>query len=275
MKFKNIGHTLTKIDKKTAREKQLFNIKCFSGLSRKGLQFNKIERRILLYTTSKREKVYIQYPGKETKNSNPEKIRPWDFRPQLFKGNEKLKDQSFKDVWNEIESLKNVGDDYLSILATLFLRYSILLDFKLVDEQCPYEDINMQTNKIIKRGKIRIKWWKLILDADWLDYLSKKIGKINNKFSLEGYLYYNDLLCQNEDCKYFYRAKQQSKQWDGQVGRNNTYRTHMSVIAYLKGHLKFSEIMDMFQRGMGVAKLQDKYIEQVTDGRIKKETKHA
>ncbi len=65
--------------------KREYNINSFANLDRKGLGRNHFERRLLLYTTRGNEQIYIQYPGKETLGTDPEKIRPWDFRPKAIR----------------------------------------------------------------------------------------------------------------------------------------------------------------------------------------------
>lgn len=59
--------------------------------------------------------------------------------------------------------------------------------------------------------------------------------------SIEAYLYYNDLLVQNEECKYYYRdiVENDEKKWNNTTGRQNTLRTHISVISFLKGEIIF------------------------------------
>ena len=259
-------------DKKLALDKQLVNVKAFSELDKAGLEHGVKERRLLLYTTEFGEKIYIQYPGKETKNTNDLKIRPWDFRPKVLNSNgEWMKDQSFKDIWDEIDKLNELDDSYLSLIATLFLRCSMLLDTKLVEEEYYYEDINPETDVILEKGKITFKWYKLTLNEECLQYISKKVPQMGGNFSTKSYLIMNDLLCQNEDCKYYYRDKiVKNEEWKGKIGRHNTYRTHASIINYLEGHLSFSQIMDMFQRGMGVAPLPDSKVEEATEGLVKK-----
>ena len=259
-------------DKKDAFNKQLVNIEAFSKLDRTGLEFGVKERRLLLYTTEFGEKIYIQYPGKETKNTDDSKIRPWDFRPKVLNSNgEWMKDQSFKDIWDEIDSLNKLDDSYLSLIAALFFRCSMLLDTELVEEEYDYEDIDKITGNVLGTGKLTLKWYKLMLDEECLQYISKKVPQMGGNFSTKSYLIMNDLLCQNEDCKYYYRDKiVKNEEWKGKIGRHKTYRTHASIINYLEGHLSFSQIMDMFQRGMGVAPLPDSKVEEATEGLVKK-----
>jgi len=261
-----------KNDKKIAQDKQLVNIEAFKNLDRKGLEAQVLERRLHLYTTEFGEKVYIQYPGLESK-VNGERVKPWDFRPEVQnKEGEWMKNQSFSDIWNEIDKFSRVDDSYLSLIAALFIRCSFLLDTKYVEEDYNYEDIDKTTNKIVNRGKIRLKWYKLTLDEECIDYLSKKIKKVAGNFSMKSFLLMNDLLCQNEDCKYYYRDKiQKHGEWNPKVGRHNTYRTHVSIINYHKGNYTFSKIMGMFRTG--VAPITDKNINDATDGIVKKKEK--
>ena len=51
------------------KKKKLENIENFNKLSREGLESGKLERRVLLYRTQCDERVYIQYPGRESKRS--------------------------------------------------------------------------------------------------------------------------------------------------------------------------------------------------------------
>ena len=89
--------------------------------------------------------------------------------------------------------------------------------------------------------------------------------------SLEAYLIYNDLLVQNEDCKYFYRdTKIKKDTWNSNSGRYNTLLSHISVIEYLQGRISFSEIMTRFQRGMGVAPIRLGDISDITQNIILK-----
>lgn len=82
---------------------------------------------------------------------------------------------------------------------------------------------------------------------------------------------YNDYLAQNEDCKYYYRdVIEKGVAWNSNTGRRNTLLTHMAVIAFIEGKLRFTEVTDMFQRGMGVANLPTKYWEETTGGRVTK-----
>lgn len=253
--------------KKEALDKKLYNIDSFSKLDRSGLQFQKLERRILLQTFSSGEKLYIQFPGKET--IRPKNPRPWDFRPKLqFKDGTWLKDLSFKDVWDDLYALHDIDTD-LSYVATLYFRMAYMIDSKLTTEQLEYEDVD-ESGNIVKTGKIDFSYYKYIPTNETLNDFQASPNSLRG-CSVYAYLMYNDLLAQNEDCKYYYRSiYEKGEKWNGSTGRRNTLLTHMSVIAFIKDYLRFTEITDAFQRGLGVAPLQPKLWNQVTGGRIDK-----
>lgn len=255
---------------KESKEKRLFNISSFSKLDRsKPLEFSKIERKLLLHTTINNEKIYIKYPGKESARAN--RKRPLDFRPVCLSSTGIWsKDLSFGDIWDDITTMHNKDKDALCKLAALFFRMAYMIDYVKTEEELEYEDIDISTNKIINSGKISIQWYKPMFSTELLQYLENALGKIRD-LSLEAYLFYNELLVQNEDCKYYYRNQTEEigKEWNMKNGRINTILSHLSVIEYLQKKLTFSQITMRFQRGMGVAPMPIKEIVSVTNGIIK------
>ena len=255
--------------KKESDKKKLFNIKTFSKLDKSGLLFGNIERRILMKEFPTGEKLYIQYPGKETvRDKNP---RPWDFRPKLLLSNgEWLKDLSFKDVWDDLYAFKDISMD-MSYVATLFFRIAYMLDTKKVTRTLRYEDVDMKSGKVVDTGEVELSWYEYDPSEDILSGFQVSAEAIRG-CSVPAYLAYNDYLAQNEDCKYYYRAVyDKGETWKTDTGRRNTLLTHMAVIAFIEDKLRFTEITDMFQRGLGVASLPTKYWEDVTGGRVTKE----
>ena len=250
-----------------SRDKKLFNIGCFSELDRDGLKYSETERRVLMREYPTGEKLYIQFPGKETVRAN--NPRPWDFRPkmQLADGSW-LKDLSFKDVWDDLYTLKDTNVD-MGYVAMIFFRIAYMLDAKYQKKMLPYEDVDSDGN-VIDTGEVEMEWYEYDPDESLFEGLNIP-AQIIRGCSLLPYLAYNDYLAQNEDCKYFYRAKyERGEVWNGLTGRRNTLLTHMSVIAFIEGYLRFTEITDMFQRGMGVAPLSPKLWENVTGGLVVK-----
>ncbi len=254
--------------RKESFEKRMVNIECFASLDRTNLSFGQVERRLLIKTFPTGEKLFIQYPGKESaRDKNP---RPWDFRPKMLLPNgEWLKDLSFKDVWDDLYSFKDSEVD-MSYIATLFFRIAYMLDSTLTTKELTFEDVN-RDGEIVNRGAVELTWYDYNPDQVMIDkiYVSDKILR---GVALLPYLAYNDYLAQNEDCKYYYRSEvERGESWNGSTGRRNTLLTHMSVIAFIEEKLRFTEITDMFQRGMGVAPIPTKLIEDITGGRVVKE----
>lgn len=256
--------------KKESDEKKLFNISAFSSLERTGLSFEVIERRLLIKEFSSGEKLYIQYPGKETLQRGSRAPRPWDFRPKLQKSDGTwLKDLSFKDVWDDLYSLKDVNCD-MSYVATLFFRIAYMLDSKLVTRTLSYEDIDSNGN-VVNKGNIDLTWYEYAPEKTLLDEIHIPLDALRD-CTLLPYLAFNDYLAQNEDCKYYYRAvHEKNEPWKTDTGRRNTLLTHVSVIAFIEGLLRFTEITDMFQRGMGVAPLPTRLWEEATNNRVSRQ----
>lgn len=254
----------SKKDKKESLEKQLQNIESFSSLDRAGLKHKGKERRLFLYEKDG-EKVYIQYPGKETESST--KPKPWDFRPKAEKDdNLYMPDLSFADIWDDITQIHN-ETGVIDIVAAIFFRMAYLIDYVLEERDFRYEDIDLEHNTVVDTGYIHFKWYKPSFNEEILNFLSQTISF--KGFSVEAYLVYNDLLAQNEDCKYFYReTKEKNSVWKGTPGRRNTLLSHLSVVEYLKGFITFSEIMGRFQRGFGVAPIPTKEIDKTTGNLI-------
>lgn len=258
--------------KKNAIERRKANIDAFASINRIDLQNSSIEKRMLLYTTKRGEKIYIQYPGKESAITLLEDSRrPWDFRPKLIdKDGNIMADLRFKDIWDDIVELRNVDIHSLALLGAVFYRLSMMIDTTLVEEECEVEKKNLLFDTIEEKTVEKLTWYKINLDDKLIEYLNEAIGDIRG-FSFEAYLYYNDLLCQNEDCKYYYRDTLIKKiDWDTNVGRRNTYWTHISIIGLLKGQIRLTNIMDKFQRTQ-VAPIAQRDIPMVTDNIIKKE----
>lgn len=255
--------------KQDSDQKKEYNIQAFSSLERTGLAFGSIERRLFIKEYSTGEKLYIQYPGKETEQRGSRNARPWDFRPKLMLSDGIwLGDSSFKDIWDDCYSFKDSNID-MSYIATLFFRIAYMVDAKYTTRTLSFEDIDANGH-VVNRGTLELSWYEYNPNDDVLNGITVPTTALRN-CNLLPYLAYNDLLAQNEDCKYYYRAVyEKGEDWKSDTGRRNTLLTHMSVIAFIEGLLKFTEIMDLFQRGMGVAALPNKYWEQTTHGRVMK-----
>lgn len=250
-----------------AKQKKLKNIQAFSSLDRTGLSYNNIQRRLFIKQFETGEKLYIQYPGIETlQTKNP---KPWDFRPKIQKTNgEWLADLKFKDIWDDLYNFKNDNVD-MSNVAILFFRMAFMMDSTEVTKKLSYEDVDTNGNSIFK-GEITLNWFDYNINPKIIEDLNIPTSLTRN-ISLLAYLNCNDYLAQNEDCKYYYRSTNENNgKWNFKTGRTNTLLTHMSVVSFIEKHISFTEIMDLFQRGRGVAPLPQKYWTKTTNGIIKK-----
>jgi len=241
----------TKEVRESSYEKKIHNVTELSNLSRDGLGHSIKERRLRLFSYAN-EITYIQYPGKETIRENAPK--PWDFRPKLFYGDMQLPDLSFKMIWDDLVELSaSCSRETLQKLAAVFYRMSILYDHKKICDNFHYDDINLETGVVTNRGEIMLSLNMLDINSPAIVELSKEIPFIRN-ISLASYLVYNDLLAQNEDCKYYYRdTYEKNKKWDGKIGRQNNLLTHVTIIQYLLGQIHLTTMIDKFMRGYGVA----------------------
>ena len=111
------------------REKQRENTETIYYLDRDNLRYNSYERRMLVYTTLKNEKIFIEYPGKETVRNNS---MPKDTCPGF--ANEEgmlVLDTSFGDVWDVLDFLGKQHKAYLPILAAVLIHMSSMKNYKM------------------------------------------------------------------------------------------------------------------------------------------------
>ena len=104
---------------KESKRKRKKNIASFLGISRDSLKYGVKEKRILLYETLKGEKIYIQYPGKESTNKEP---RPLDFRPELETVNGTfMQNITFGYIWDILDEIGRTHNGYLCLIAALII----------------------------------------------------------------------------------------------------------------------------------------------------------
>lgn len=248
------SRVLTTIPKQTpyrvTENQKRENIANFNALPREGLINGTTERRILLYETRCGEKVYMQYPGIEsTREGN--RNYPLDARPVLRKADGSYSaDMDFKKIWDIIDIIGREHRADTDILATLFLRIAYMIGYRHNEAEYLCETINISTGTVISSENTHFSWNSLEIDTDVLDTLNDRFGSLDG-ISLEGFLYYNDLLAQNEDCKYSYLK---GNRWDVKTGRINNCLSHLTVISHIRGYIGISKLIDSFQR-TGVAPL--------------------
>lgn len=286
MNLNKINFVFDKNNEKEIREKAIINIKALFDLISKDIEDNKLiygskEHRVCLYMTLHQEAVCIRYPGKESNTEksdykkNPIKLRPFDFRPEIIKEDGKeIENLSFINIWRDLSKLNK---EQKQLISNLFFRMSILADTNIAPTEQRITIQEFKNNKWVKFKDETITWYPVSINEEILREFDDVI--LHSGFSLEACLYYNDLLCQNEDCKYFYRdeiashkfpksEKDKKKRWDGKIGRRNTYSSHISVMGALEDVFDIPEICGRLMQSRGVCKLNDDEIKKILDNHI-------
>ena len=258
---------------KESKRKRKKNIASFLGISRDSLKYGVKEKRILLYETLKGEKIYIQYPGKESTNKEP---RPLDFRPELETVNGTfMQNITFGYIWDILDEIGRTHNGYLCLIAALIIKEEYMYDYQMCNEQYESYIVDYENNKVSKDSSLTLEWYKLNLDDDVWFTLNDKVGdiKINNNevISLEAFIKFIDLLFQNEDCKYYYINKVEKgkvstiDEYDLKNGRNSSGDANLAILSYLQKKKKLSDLLNEFQKGRGVTSYRKSDYSIVTD----------
>lgn len=258
---------------KESKRKRKKNIASFLGISRDSLKYGVKEKRILLYETLKGEKIYIQYPGKESTNKEP---RPLDFRPELETVNGTfMQNITFGYIWDILDEIGRTHNGYLCLIAALIIKEEYMYDYQMCNEQYESYIVDYENNKVSKDSPLTLEWYKLNLDDDVWFTLNDKVGdiKINNNevISLEAFIKFIDLLFQNEDCKYYYINKVEKgkvstiDEYDLKNGRNSSGDANLAILSYLQKKKKLSDLLNEFQKGRGVTSYKKSDYSIVTD----------
>lgn len=231
------------------------NITNFNSMDRSTLIHSHTEKRIKLYETRSHESIYIQFPGVEsTRGGGKNYIN--DFRPILQRADGSyLEDMDFKKIWDIIDKIGQSHQADIDILATIFLRIAYMIDYKHNDSTYISEQVNYDAHGRLTFSALpqtHLIWNSLYLDPDVIDTINDRFGQYNG-ISIEAFLYYNDLLAQNEDCKYHY-IQTLSGKCNISAGRINNCLSHLTVISHIRGCIGISKLIDSFQR-TGVAPL--------------------
>ena len=258
---------------KESKRKRKKNIASFLGISRDSLKYGVKEKRILLYETLKGEKIYIQYPGKESTNKEP---RPLDFRPELETVNGTfMQNITFGYIWDILDEIGRTHNGYLCLIAALIIKEEYMYDYQMCNEQYESYIVDYENNKVSKDSPLTLEWYKLNLDDDVWFTLNDKVGdiKINNNevISLEAFIKFIDLLFQNEDCKYYYINKVEKgkvstiDEYDLKNVRNSSGDANLAILSYLQKKKKLSDLLNEFQKGRGVTSYRKSDYSIVTD----------
>ncbi|MDA4128670.1 MAG: hypothetical protein OK422_04370 [Thaumarchaeota archaeon] len=226
--------------------RRLENVEWIRGLRRDGLRNGVEEKRILLRETKGGERVFLQYPGKESELPEAKK-KELDFRPKLMDANGSwLEDQSFADVWDALQECAAgvYGPWAPRALGTLIFRMAHFIDFHRDDEdimlQTETEGFGLASHPALRATETLHPFWRYNPPAEALAALGR-IYKVISGATLEAFLYYNQILAWNEDCKYLGPLGDASPK-HFRRGSNNLL-THLRVLGVLTGDVRFSKVL--------------------------------
>ena len=245
---------------KARREKQRVNTATIFQLEREGLKHNSFERRMQIYATKLNEKIYIEYPGKETEASVP---MPKDTCPGYARGTEMIElDTSFGDIWDVMDIMGRRHQADLPLLATVLIRMANMVDYKKknLSRECFDITINEDGRCYDQSVPQMAEFFVLDFPKRTWDTLNDKFSGISIKgqeMSFEAFMKYFDVLLMNEDSKYAYKGcvldenPSSYENWKYDKGRVKTIGTCLNVVGYLEEAIKMSDLLDGFQKGRG------------------------
>jgi len=260
-------------------KRRVVNINFFASLDRNKYTYTSPAPSLKMYTAQSGEEIYVVYPGKES-NSNRQSPKPWDFRPILEKNGIRMKDLSFGEIWqflsDFIQSNNRTKNQNAILLARLLYKTAFLhlhkLDttsnfFKassLKGQNRKFYVFNIQCPNFTKNEKEILREAINVIDVNGNPMT----------ISIESFIVYNDFLCSNEDCKYFYRKNKNLKtaqselekhikningikkyrglNWESSAGRINTILTHINFLVYLAGGKDIFNLLEEASRGQGI-----------------------
>lgn len=232
------------------------------------LNYNITEERLTLYTTAAGEQITIQYPGQETVGTDPEKIRPYDFRPRIIDANNNIvKDLVFADMWSIVETINKDHPSIIKSLSALFFRMGRMLDNHSITKTYEYNIISISDSMVISSGNRELTWNQLAIDSEIIESLNFHIPSVSidtsTSISFEAFLYFFSLILENEDIKYYYKKGNLSS------GRIPTSDSMLLLSSYFSGSTSISTLLQRYVSGFGVGKCLTSEIEPATCGLIK------
>ena len=256
--------------KATTQEKRLTDITVLQRMIQTAkiendLTFGAIEERILLHTTQAGEKVYIQYPGKETTKTG-DKRRPYDFRPRIMTADgTMIIDMVFADMWGVVEKINEQQHQILKLMACLFFRMGRMTLHQRIRQEYPCETID-HADEVIDTSTRELDWYSLVFEDGILESLNFLIQPISIRdgvtISFEAFLYFFEYILQNEDSKYY------DIKHDLSSGRIPTSDSMLLLSSYLFGKTSLSVVLQRFVSGRGIAKCNINEIDSATDGLV-------
>lgn len=259
----------TKVSPRT-QKRRLDNINAVQKLVGEAVEENNLshvnrEERLHIFTTQRGEKIFIQYPGKESTLSG-EKYRKCDFRPRIMTSTgEMLRDLVFADMWGLIEDLNTQQHRLLKIMAAIFFRLGRMTLHREVDKDYTCETLDSDEN-VIASSVRHLHWYEFHVDDEIMESLNFHAENLivdGKEISLEAFLCFFELILQNEDSKYY------DKKGNLSSGRIPTSDSMLLLSSALFGRIKLSVLLQRFVSGFGVAHCGIDEVESATDGLIK------
>lgn len=259
-------------DKKTKQTEvlRMYNIKSlFDFISKRiideNLSFGKNEMRLDLYKTQAGETISIQFPGKESALADETgKRRKYDFRPKVItKDGKELPDLNFYEMWSIVEKIDKNHHDVLSVVATLFFNQGRMLVHEKIKEQ--YKTYKVCGGNITEGDCYELELYKIMIPSDTLkslNYNAKKIYIDDIAITYEAFLYFFELILQNEDCKYY------DIKGDLSSGRISTSDSMMLLCSYLNNGISIATLLQRYVSGRGIGKCYVDNISTATEGLV-------
>lgn len=220
-----------------------------AAIKANNLKYQEKEELLIFFHTSAGEKIGIQYPGKESAESENKRC-PYDFRPKIITSDGFiLKDLVFADMWSLVEQLNTTHHNMLKTLSSLFFQLGRMTNHQLTEEEYDYS-VYDNNNHLVTKGKRTIEWNKLSLDQEIIETLNFFIPSIsideNTTLSFEAFIYFFDMILQNEDSKYHYKKNNLSS------GRITTSDSMLLLVSYFNGHTTLSTLLQRFVSGFAL-----------------------
>ena len=252
------------------QEKRLTDITALQSMiqtakSENDLSYGTTEERLLLHTTQAGEKVYIQYPGKETTNIG-DKRRPYDFRPRIMTADgTMIVDMVFADMWGVVEKINEQQRQILKLMACLFFHMGRMTLHQWIEQEYTCETVD-STDEVIDTSTRELGWYSLVFEDEVLESLNFLIEPITIRggvaISFEAFLYFFEYILQNEDSKYY------DKKHNLSSGRVPTSDSMLLLSSHLFGKTPLSVVLQRFVSGYGIAKCNIDEINPATDGLV-------
>lgn len=248
---------------------KIANIHAFFSIDRTGLANGGLEHLLLMYRSSAGERIFIEYPGKESTAayaaSGPAKIQnPYDLRPELYlQDGTLIAKLSFFDIADSIVRYQEaLGEARSQILAAMLIRLAFMEGFSYVLRAHPRSIVTFPNGIRTVTGpsdavvlgryflslghclKGELSSWPLIEVPD-------RERQSMVPITAEGLLYYMDMLSQQEDCKYYHSARMRGlRRMSIGVGRVNNLLTIANIIDRSRQGRSCEAMIDRLRSGV-------------------------